>query len=707
MRALAKSPADRFASAREFVEALDAPVPPEPPAGGAWWRRRPARLVGAVLVGVFVYLVMQLRPRLGVAGTDSARLVIAPFNVVSRDSALVVWREGIVDVLSTNLADVGPVSAVPPTVADAYWPDHADATSTAELARQTGARFGVYGTLTALGGDSVRVTAVLLDVRRGGARTLRDFQWETPVARLTTLTDSLSHGILVALDRILPVGAVTGAWLGTHTSGPALNEFVRGEHAWRRSDWGTAIEHYERALAVDSTFAPALHRVAAALGWQGTEVDSVVQQFRRRAAAHNHGLPVRESLLVVIDSLSAAVADTSGPTMLPSTYWRLQRRIFATLKEGARRFPNDPELIDQLGDRRYHYAFGPTAVPAESILANFDRAIALDSGFAPTYLHATELGLMLGGDTAGLRYAQKYLTLNQADISATNELMTARLVQAGGLAPAQLRVDTASRDALIGTRNLIDRWADTAETAIALDRVIAARFPVEAGPAAGCATQRGRLAWRLAYRGRLREAWCALGTRGRREQTLAAEIAFLGAMPADSVAVLFAQWEAAGSPWLTLTHPWYAERHDSAALRRLLAAAERRTRADSPADRQRAAYDAASARAYLALVHGDSAQALRRFAALPDTLCYTCSRLDRIVRARLLAAAGRLDAAHEILSGWPGPDVTPLEGLLALERARVARRLGNTAEAQRASELVRRLWIHADSPWRERANRAQ
>ncbi|AHG92503.1 protein kinase (plasmid) [Gemmatirosa kalamazoonensis] len=699
MRALAKAPADRFASTSEFVASLDGASVPMPPRARTWrraWRRLPA----ALAVGALAYLAMQLRPTLPRPRADDTGLVVAPFNVVSSDSAVLVWREGIVDLLSTNLADAGPIRAVPPSVADAYWPAHADATSTAELARRTGARFGVYGTLAAIGVDSVRLAAVLVDVRDDGARTVGEFRWEMPRMRLTELSDSLSRGILVALDRVVPIGAVSGSWLGAHTTEPALNEFLRGEQAWRRSDWGAAIEHYQRALAVDSTFAPALRRVATAMGWQGTEADSLVQVYRLRAARFNHGLPARESLLVVVDSLSAAVAIARrDPDVPASALWRDERRLFATLRDATARYPNDPELWYQLGDKRYHYAVGPMAVPPESILASFDRAIALDSGFAPSYLHAVELGLLLGGDSAGMRYARKYLTLNQADISARAVSATAGLVAAGGLAGSGVRFDTATTDALIATRKMIDRWLDTGQTAVAIERMVAARLSRDSTPGP-CAARRGEVAWRFAFRGRMREAWCVLGADGRRRFALAGELAFVGAAPDDSIAALFDRWEADGSQWLALTLPWRSAHGDTAALRRVLARAERRTHAAAAIDRERAAYDTAAARAYLALARRDSVDALRRFLALPDTLCFSCFRIDRIVRARLLAALGRLAESRAILAGWTDADPTALEGVALLERARVSERMGDAADARRAYERIRRQWGRAEEPWR-------
>jgi hypothetical protein len=87
---------------------------------------------------------------------------------------------------------------------------------------------------------------------------------------------------------------------------------------------------------------------------------------------------------------------------------------------------------------------------------------------------------------------------------------------------------------------------------------------------------------------------------------------------------------------------------------------------------------------------------LRRFLAMPDTLCTGCY-LDRLTRARLLAAAGRLRAARRVLDEPLDAFLTPIEVVFALERARVANRLGDSLTARASYRLVHDAWVHGDS----------
>jgi hypothetical protein len=105
-------------------------------------------------------------------------------------------------------------------------------------------------------------------------------------------------------------------------------------------------------------------------------------------------------------------------------------------------------------------------------------------------------------------------------------------------------------------------------------------------------------------------------------------------------------------------------------------------------------YAADAARAYMALARGDTAVALRAFAALPDSACRLSSvncGIYKLTEARLLGAVDRDRQALELLDGWAG-----LEPLAVLERGRLAERLGDREKAAKAYDFVAAVWRHAD-----------
>jgi hypothetical protein len=138
-----------------------------------------------------------------------------------------------------------------------------------------------------------------------------------------------------------------------------------------------------------------------------------------------------------------------------------------------------------------------------------------------------------------------------------------------------------------------------------------------------------------------------------------------------------------------------AQRGDSAAIRVLMVRADSASRVGTEVARRGARYRSASTRAYLSLVRRDSADALKRFAALSDTLCILCY-VDRLYTARLLAAKGRMEEANNLLGQRLSTLITPAEIMIALERGRVAAKLGKRDDALRAFGLVAAAWATGD-----------
>ena len=109
-----------------------------------------------------------------------------------------------------------------------------------------------------------------------------------------------------------------------------------------------------------------------------------------------------------------------------------------------------------------------------------------------------------------------------------------------------------------------------------------------------------------------------------------------------------------------------------------------------------AMYSVAVANAYLALARADTAEALRRFASLPDSLCQMCA-VPRYEYASVLASRGRLREAASILADRPTLLPSAIDVLWALERARVAEQLGDVATARQGYALVVAAWSGGDN----------
>src|SRR5256712_6719843 len=392
-RALATEPNARLRTAAEFRDTWGAAHRRASP-------RRPSRRVGIAaaitVVAVAVAAVAILLRSKAPSGLDPDLVAIAPFDVLAPN--LELWHEGLVDVLSRNLDGAGPLRTVSPSVVVRRWRGRADPTSATDLGRGTGARVVVFGGIVAAGRDSVRLTATVFDVGSGGA--LADIELRDAAARMDRLGDSLSVAVLRELGRTRPIGAARFAALGS-SSFPAIKAFLRAEQFYRHAAWDSALVYAQRAVAIDSNFTLALRRIPLALWWSSSDTSWIAYELR--AGARNHGLAPRESLLVAADSLWGALDQGEA------SKWPLMRRLRTTLDETVHRYPGDPEAWYLWAEMAYQH-YTPEATTAKQILAAYQRAIELDSSFAPPYLPAVEVALRV--EDTGL--ARRYVAAERA-----------------------------------------------------------------------------------------------------------------------------------------------------------------------------------------------------------------------------------------------------------------------------------------------------
>ena len=698
MMCLAKNPADRPQSAADVLETLDAIGTPTGGLSAATasntmrhvLRRPRNRRVALGLAAALVLAVgwIALRPRTSTA-LDANRIAIAPFDVLGGPD-LALWREGLVDLLSRSLDGAGPLRTVSPTMVVRRWSGRAEVSSAQELGRATGARTVVFGGLVRAGADSVRLTATVLDVSSG--TSLGEIELRDRADRMDRLGDSLTVRVLRELGRTRAIGLVRSSPFGS-PSLPAVKAFLQGEQFLRRSEWDSAIVYHQRAIALDSGFTLAWSHAGLAAGWQHSAQDSLSRTYKLRAGALNHGLAPRESLIVQAESIAAVVY--AGPAQTAGKWWTYGKRLVATLDEAVRRYPNDPELWYMLGDARYH-AGGLARVPPRAALEAFDRAIALDSAFTPSYVHAIPLGLEFGGTEAGRRYAQAFLAAGAMGAYAKSSDLVVQLMDPARRAAAtQYLADSADVHLFQTVTLALGRWNDSAETVLGMVRARAA-----AEKKAGKTTNVSvfMLPAALAARGRIKEA-----TQLTTLPALLSQFALIGALPQDSATKLARTWMQARGEGALFAVPVLAAGRDTAGLavtiQRMEALRQNMPPNLPPIAREAFGYMVAASRAFLALARGDSAEALRLFDARPDTACFGQCVIDDLVHAQLLAARGRTaDAAARLERPPVGflPTMMPVEVMRALERGRVNERLGNRERAVAGYSAVVAAWRSAD-----------
>ncbi|HET7240516.1 MAG TPA: hypothetical protein VFI77_05120, partial [Gemmatimonadales bacterium] len=701
-RAMAKAPADRFATASEFLAALETgpaatTVPATPAATVAApavprTRRWPIALGVAALALGAVGLWYRGR-NTGPAVLDADVVAVAPFEVL--DPALSLWHEGMVDALSRSLDGAGPLRTVAPTTVIRRWRGRADRESAGGLGRGTGAGLVLYGSIASAGRDSVRLRASLLDVTAGQVLGEQDIRG--PTDRIDQLGDSLAIGALRDLGRSRTIGTIRVSGIGSRSL-PALKAFLVGEQAFRRARWDSAGTAYERALGFDSTFALPMRRLGQVLGWRRGANDSLSQAFRTRAGSLNHGLPPRDSMLVATDSMLGSLIEGDTPD---SAGVQQIARLLQSTEAATRRYPTDPEVWAGLGEARHHFGSG-WGTTEESTLEPFARAIALDSAYAPAYIHSVALAFRAGDTAAARRYARKFLALGpDGSAAASIRLIDQILERTSRHADLGPLLDTVPGEVLL------DAWIETIfgrddqEIALQLARQFVHRSVQEEVWYRDSLVRQELLGVTLAARGHVRDA-AAVFAAGPDFVGISiyAEMALLGVLPADSVNPTYRTrlerkelWPLGG---LVFAPVWWASRRDTLALKRYVQRLDWRSRSTSPPPMgTRNPYWLGAAEAYLALARGDSAGAVRRFEALPRGVGLVY--FDQLTLARLLAARGRDAEALTILDrGFPWPRACLTASLWALERGRVAERLGQREKAAYSYRFIAETWRHAD-----------
>jgi len=726
LRALAREPVDRFPTTAEFAEFLvavpvNAPVappftatgPPSRAKGSPIFARRRfgrrALLFGlSLLLGIAALLALLWHSRATPKAAAADLIVVAPFDVV--DPSLQLWGEGLVDVLARDLDGAGQLRTVSPTVTVRRWRGRADAISAQALGRATEAKLAVYGSVARAGSDSVRLTATMLDVARN--HSLGGLEVRGARTQLGQLADSLAAGLLHQLGRTRPVAAMQHQGLGARSL-PALEAFLQAEQHYRQGEWDSTRIYAQQAIALDNTFALAYRRLGSRtnpIRWE-TLGSPLASGYGKREGELNRGLPLRDSLLVLADSVVGGLGysiSMAGPLASPA----LAQRLFTTLERAVQLYPDDPEAWYALGEARYH--LGVWLVRTGGWRATRDaleRSIALDSLFNPAYTHLVELSYALGDTSRSRQYIAGVIRVPESELSGGLHELGYLLGLPDSAARARF-IDSLPRDVFWAVYNPLARWPDSAEIAvhIARERVRTSRSKHE-----GLHEAKFQLAHALAFRGHLREA---LDLGDTLSPVLFAEGALLGYVPAERARAIFSAWIRLGDPpYLprpALALPWWGAHRDTLALQRFVHLADSMTKVGrsygtlSPDELVRLGQMIAAGRAQQALARQDTSSAL---SAYYDVLggpapCVSWCQTDQLLAARILATRTPLEAAR-ILNAPPtieafafNADVValprPSDVLWYLERGRVAEQLSDKPRAIEAYRYVSAVWRHPD-----------
>jgi TolB-like protein/predicted negative regulator of RcsB-dependent stress response len=336
-----------------------------------------------------------LVPSEAVASGTLPAIAVLPFTATGAD--LAVYREGMVDLLTTNLDGFSGYRSIPTRTVLAQW-RHATSGNAEpaqdqalRVASVTGARYAVIGSVVATG-SQVRLAADLFDLESGGK--VGSGTVEGSPDAILDLVDRLSVDVMRTL-----VGESAGQATTTRqrlaglvtASVPALKAYLEGEAFFRQSRFNEARDALERAITLDSTFALAYWRLSETIGWADGIFNPAVRRYSARAASLAGRLPPREAtILEVADALS----------QLRSDPWN-------KLQEYVRRYPEDPEGWYYVAEFGLHLS-GRALLSESATYEAMYKAVELDPSFAPYYHHPLEREVLRGDSARFFALLQRF-----------------------------------------------------------------------------------------------------------------------------------------------------------------------------------------------------------------------------------------------------------------------------------------------------------
>jgi TolB-like protein/predicted Ser/Thr protein kinase len=268
-RAIAKDPARRYQSVHELCADLEA-VAGDLTGGrqhkaifvrlGRQQRKIAARVVPVVivLIAVTVYLLTRGVPRSG-----PVSIVLLPFENITGDKGQEWFTDGMTDALITDLARINGLRVTQRSSAMKY---RGTNKSASEIASELGVSYVLEGSVLQLA-DRVKITIRLIDA------LTNKYLWAEEYSRNFTELLALQGEVAKAIAGQVQV-TLTPEELNLLTQDKPVNPkayeaYLKGNfflYKLTQDAIGTALQYYELAIQIDSTYAPAYAGISLVWG---------------------------------------------------------------------------------------------------------------------------------------------------------------------------------------------------------------------------------------------------------------------------------------------------------------------------------------------------------------------------------------------------------------------------------------------------------
>jgi serine/threonine-protein kinase len=679
---LAKVPADRFATASAFLDALTSE-------GSSTRTARVRRgRIGAWLVASFATLaglgVWQYSS--GHRPLDRNKVVLFPLTERGLSAEAAGTGYDVSVMVSAALEHAQPLRWIdgtqrlpdPSAASRAIVP----APELRRIAAAQGAGYYIDGAVVG-GRDTTTVILRLHDV--AGDSIVGQRSAGAPSAGATAVQLGLA-AVTELLPSLVDPGRRVDLTSLTSRKASAIALWTQGEREYRRSRFRSALDFYQRAVAQDSLTSFAALKGAQAAGWLNLPEDG--RPLVAAALAAETGLPSRHRALA--HGLQAYWSGRADSAL----HW---------LTQAVSEAPGWAEAHMALGEVYYHL-LPESAAPLDSLArAEFAAAARHDSGFAPPVFHLAEIAIRRGALTEASDLVRRFAEF-QPDSARLRQLaIMHRCATAGAAAPPEERFGPAEpMDLLQVARSLAAGGVQPACAEWAYRRLLADTTVRELhwGALLGL---NGVLVSQARYDDIERAIEQAAATGLGRAPALYFLDVLAGAPLDDRARTTDSIWRsrfgdhyAGVSPqtrWLV--GAWQAHEGDTARLKHLHAGMQSDTLAAGlPFE--------AALRGHLALALGDTVGALASFSALraefqPEALEWGLVEplaLERILLARIALARRAFAEAHRLAALFDHP--TPVAFVpfvpASLEiRRQAARALGRNDFAELYRSRLRRL----------------
>ncbi|MEO7987166.1 MAG: protein kinase [Gemmatimonadales bacterium] len=442
-KALARQPADRYSTAAEFARALESPataaatgslsapaattVIPSPPPAASGRRHAPLTLalgVGFVLGLGVLFGWLRTHGTADPAGGIGPRLLaVLPFENLGRQGDE-YFADGVTDEVRGKLAALPGLQVTARSSSNQY---KRTSKTPREIGRELGVDYLLTGTVRwekSAAGSHVRVSPELIQVSTGSTRWQQPF--DAALTDVFRVQADVAGRVAQALDVALGTPQRTILAEKPTANAAAYDAYLKGEAASQNMgsaiplDLRRAVDFYEQAVALDSTFAQAwaqLSRAYSTLYANGTP--SPEAQHRAREAADR--------------ALRLAPGQPAGHLAMGDYFSIATAEYGKGLEEyeaGLRVSPNDADLI--AGSALAEINVGRW----EDALAHFTRARAIDPRSVATGRRLSYTYLRLRRFPEAIAASERTLAIDPGNVGAL-EIKVMALLGQGDLAAAQ------------------------------------------------------------------------------------------------------------------------------------------------------------------------------------------------------------------------------------------------------------------------------